>query len=102
MIKTILKNEKRVYFPRGTHVDATWHSRPRGSATGPTQRLRGDVMDAHIYIYILYGLKCIAFRLSKGIITPSKPSLIINQYLLLIFFRVGLSPTVYLSAGYVA
>ena len=25
--------QKRGIFPRGTHVDAMWHTRPRGSAT---------------------------------------------------------------------
>ena len=48
MIKKIKKGAKRVLFSRGTHVDATWHSGPRGSATG---RLRGaDVTSIFIYI----------------------------------------------------
>ena len=42
-----------LFFARG-HVDATWQSRPRGSATwthaAPTQQ--GEV--SHIYIYITY------------------------------------------------
>ena len=29
----INKNKKNIYFARGARVDATWHARPRGSAT---------------------------------------------------------------------
>ena len=47
--------QKRVLNSRGTHVDATWHSRPRGSAmrahAAPARR---DVMHIYIYIYIGY------------------------------------------------
>ena len=37
------KNKKNIIFARGTRVDATWHARPRGSATrtraAPTWRV---------------------------------------------------------------
>ena len=49
MIKIIKKKTKKVVFLREIHVDATWHARPRGSATwthaAPTRR---DV----IYLYL--------------------------------------------------
>ena len=32
-IKTIKIKAKRGLFSSGTHVDATWHARPRGRAT---------------------------------------------------------------------
>ena len=32
-IKTIKNKQKADYLSRGTHVDATWHARPRGRAT---------------------------------------------------------------------
>ena len=46
--KNELKNDKKFFiFSRGSHVDATWHSGPRGSATwahaAPTRRI-------HIYM----------------------------------------------------
>ena len=45
----INKNKKYIYFARGTRVDATWHARPRGSATrtraAPTWR---------VYIIVLF------------------------------------------------
>ena len=54
MIKTIKIKAKRVLFLRRTHVDATWHSGPHGSATrahaAPTRR----GCDVHIYIYRKY------------------------------------------------
>ena len=45
------------------HVDATWHSRPRGSANGPTRCLRGDVTRI-IFTYIR-DIIYIFFRLSE-------------------------------------
>ena len=32
-VKNNLNKTKSGYFPCGTHVDAMWHARPRGSAT---------------------------------------------------------------------
>ena len=43
MLKIRFKNVKMFIFLRGTHVDATWHSGPRGNATrahtAPTRRV---------------------------------------------------------------
>ena len=52
MLKIIQKERNKGVFSRGTHVDATWHARPRGSATqahaAPTRR------ECDVYIiYIL-------------------------------------------------
>ena len=82
-------------------MDATWHARPRGSATrahaAPTRRC-----DA-IYIYIYMGVTVhIVFQLSEDIINPTNPSHLINTFVSFNFSRVGLSPTQYLSAGHVA
>ena len=33
LLKRIKKGGKKGVFSRGTHVDATWHARPRGRAT---------------------------------------------------------------------
>ena len=50
-VENNLKTGKMGLFLRGTHVDATWHARPRGSATrahaAPTQH---DVTCAYLYI----------------------------------------------------
>ena len=46
------KGAKSGLIPRGTRVDATWHARPRGSATrthaAPTRR------NIYLYLYSLY------------------------------------------------
>ena len=38
-----INKNKKIYFARGTRVDATWHARPRGSTTrtraAPTWRV---------------------------------------------------------------
>ena len=90
--KNNLKNAKRVLFPRGTHVDATWHTRPRGRATrahaAPTRRCDGCAL--FIYTYI-------AFRLSEGNYCPSDMSRLINLSNSLNFSRVGLSSTRFLN-----
>ena len=70
-------------------MDATWHARPRGSATGPTRRLRGVLF---IFIYIGYNIYS-PFRLSEGIINPLNTSHLINPMPSLNFLRVGLSST---------
>ena len=71
-------------------MDATWHARPRGSATrahaAPTRR------DINIYLYIFF-IICIAFRLSEGIINPLNTSHVINPTPSFNFLRVGLSST---------
>ena len=47
----IIKINKKIKKGRGARVDATWHARPRGSATWTrAARLRG----ANIYYIILY------------------------------------------------
>ena len=49
---------------RGTRVDATWHARPRGSATrtraAPTWR------DIHIYLFIIYNKVLCPSHIGKG------------------------------------
>ena len=46
-LKWFNKKQKGIDFFRGSHVDATWHSGPRGSATRA---------HTYTYIYILYSL----------------------------------------------
>ena len=53
MLKLNKKMQKGFINSRGTHMDATWHARPRGSAM---RRLRGDVTDARYLYLILYSL----------------------------------------------
>ena len=74
-------------IPRGSHVDATWHSGPRGSATrahaAPTRR-------THIFIiYRVYIMDIQPSVYRKGI-QPSKSSQLINASIPFNFFRVGL------------
>ena len=62
--KKRFKNAKMFIFSRRTHVDAMWHSGPRGSATrahaAPTRRIV-YIMFAY-FIYNGYS----AFRISEG------------------------------------
>ena len=64
MIKMILNKAKKGIFSCGTHVDATWHSGPRGSATrahaAPTRRC--DTLFIFTYILVIVH---IVFRLSE-------------------------------------
>ena len=50
------KMQKWFIISRGTHVDATWHIGPRGSATrdhaAPTRR-RGDTFACYLYVLVL-------------------------------------------------
>ena len=54
MLKLNKKFKKRVYYFAQVHVDATWHSGPRGSATrahaAPTRQ--GDVGE-YLHIYFI-------------------------------------------------
>ena len=47
-------NKKNIIFARGTRVDATWHARPRGSATRtratPTWRVYTSSINIIFYI----------------------------------------------------
>ena len=70
-------------FSRGSHVDATWHSGPRGSAT--------RAHAAYIYFYILHiiyskGIQPSIYR--KGI-QPLKPMFLINPSMFFNFFPCG-------------
>ena len=81
-------------IPRGSHMDATWHLWPRGSAT--------RAHAAYTYIYNLYSLYngYSAFRISEGYSNPLKPSRLINALVSFNFLRVGLkSHTVFKYAG---
>ena len=54
--KNELKGQKAVFISAQDHVDATWHTRPRGSAkrAHATPTRRGDVC-TYLYLY-LYSL----------------------------------------------
>ena len=79
-------------------MDATWHARPRGSATrahaAPTRQ--GDMCEyLHIYFinFIVYNVQPSVYR--KGI-QPSESSLLLNAIVSFNFLRVGLSSTEFL------
>ena len=89
--KNELKKEaKSGLIPRGSHVDATWHSGPRGSATrahvAPTRRIHIFI----IYIVYIMGIQPSVFQ--KGIQTLYSSGLI-NPTISSILFRVGLIHT---------
>ena len=88
---TIKKKCKKILFSRGTHVDAMWHARPRGSAT----RAHATPTRPNIHIYILYSLQYIAFCLSEANYYPLEFSLLLNPSDSFNFYRVGLSSTVF-------
>ena len=81
--------QKWFIFLRRSHVDATWHSGPHGSATrahaAPMRRI-------YIFIitYIIYNGYS-AFRISEGF------SILINPTISSILFRVGLIHTMCLK-----
>ena len=76
MLKIILNKQKRGLFSCGTHVDATWHSEPYGSATW--ERLCGaDVTCIFIFIVIIrvtihIGILYLEFKLTLIFCTPYK------------------------------
>ena len=84
--------QKRVYYFARVHVDATWHSGPRGSVmrahAAPTRQ--GDVCYyLHIYFtyYIVHNVQPSVYR--KGI-QPCKSVFLFNQIVSFNFLRVGL------------
>ena len=92
MLKLNKKMQKRVYFFTWVHVDATWHSGPRGSATRahavPTRQ--GDVCYyLHIYFtyYIVHNVQPSIYR--KGI-QPSESAFLLNPIVSFNFLPVGL------------
>ena len=65
----IVKNLTKIFFIfRGTHVDATWHLGPRGSAT----RAHAAPMRCYIYIYYYYIIYkgSSDFPIEEGLLIP--------------------------------
>ena len=88
MFKIIKKITKSVYILRGPHVDATWHSGPRGSATRahaePTRRI-------YTYIfYIFYIVGVFSLLYIGRVFKPPNPSGLINPMGFTNLFCVGL------------
>ena len=75
-------------YSRGSHVDATWHSRPCGSTT------RAHATTVYIYIlFILYSRGIQPFVYRKGI-HPLKLAQFIYLLISLTLLRVGLNPLI--------
>ena len=74
-------------------MDATWHARPRGSATWTRASLRGkDVTWTHILFNIYMGLPCIR----KQVINTHKIGYAIYASSYILFLRVGLKSLCFL------
>ena len=66
------KNKKRLFTARG-HVDAMWHSGPRGSAT----RAHAAYI-LNIYFITIYSIRSSALPIWEGVFELNKPSGLIN------------------------
>ena len=86
--------QKYLISARG-HVDATWHSRPHGSATRPHAAYAFIYLCYIVYIFNGYSQPSVD---RKGIRPIRSPGLI-NPTIPLLLFRVGLIHTAFIAAG---
>ena len=89
-------------FLRGSHVDATWHSGPRGSATRAHVTPTGRIIIFIIHIVHSFYKWVFSLPYIGRVFEPYKPSGVINPTISFILFRVGLIHTKLFDAGDVA